>query len=213
MMGDVIAAGKGVPRLHVRAVGTGALERVEVRNGTETVAVHPPYSADDLGNRIKIVWSGAEVRGRARMVSWDGHLQIVGNALVSVIPINFWNANQPLERKGDAELTWRSVTTGGLAGMILTLAEPNAGTLRVETPQGDAECVLALLGHEPRTCTYGGLRKQIEISRLSVNPTREVCFSMVLTELRLGDNPIYVRLVQQDGHMAWSSPIYLAHTE
>jgi len=27
--------------------------------------------------------------------------------------------------------------------------------------------------------------------------------------LNSGDNPIYVCVVQQDGHMAWSSPIYL----
>ena len=26
--------------------------------------------------------------------------------------------------------------------------------------------------------------------------------------LRAGDNPLYVRLTQEDGHQAWSSPIY-----
>jgi hypothetical protein len=212
MMGDVIEDGPGLSRLHVRAVGTGAVERIEVRNGTETMAVHSPYGADDLGNRVKIVWSGAEVRGRARMASWDGHLRIAGNALLNVAAINFWNADQPLERRGETELAWRSVTTGGLAGMILTLARPDAGMLRVETPQGEAECAFASLRHEPTTWTYGGLRKQIEISRLPAHPTREVRFSRSLTETHPGDNPIYVKLVQEDGHMAWSSPIYLVQT-
>jgi hypothetical protein len=212
-MGDVIEAGSGVPRLHVRAVGTGAIERVEVRNGMEAVVVHSPYSADDLGNRVKVAWSGAEVRGRARLVSWDGGLTLMGNTLVSVDPINFWNADRPLERRGDAELAWRSVTTGGLAGAILTLAEPGAGTLHVKTLQGDVECAVASLGHEPRTWTYGGLRKQIAVSRLPAEPTREARFSLPLTGLRPGDNPIYVKLVQEDGHMAWSSPVYLVCAE
>jgi hypothetical protein len=209
VMGDVIEAGAGVPRLHVRAVGTGAIERIEVRNGSDTVAVHSPYRADDLGNRVKVTWSGAEVRGRARLVSWDGGLTLVDNRLVSVTPINFWHANRPLEQRGDAELAWRSVTTGGLAGVILALAEPGSGTLHVETRQGDVECAVASLRHEPRTWTYGGLGKQIAISRLPAETTREAHFSLPLTELRPGDNPIYVKLVQEDGHMAWSSPIYL----
>ena len=28
-------------------------------------------------------------------------------------------------------------------------------------------------------------------------------------QLGNGDNPIYICVVQEDGHMAWSSPIYL----
>jgi hypothetical protein len=213
MMGDVIEAGLRVPRLHVRAVGTGAIERIEVRNGRDTVVVHSPYRADDLGDRVKVVWSGAEVRGRARLVSWDGGLTLARNTLVNVDPINFWNADRPLECRGDAELAWRSVTTGGLAGAILSLAEPGAGTLYVETLQGNVECTVASLGHEPRTWSYGGLGKQIAISRLPVEPTCEACFSLPLTGLRPGDNPIYVKLVQEDGHMAWSSPIYLVCAE
>ena len=213
MMGDVVEDSGGVPRLHVRAVGTGSIERVEVRNGTETVAVHSPYGADDLGRRVKVVWSGAEVRGRARLVRWDGGLTAVGNTLVRATPIQFWHADRPLERKGDTELAWRSVTTGGLAGVILTLAEPGAGTLRIETLQGHVECEVASLGHEPRTWAYGGLRKQIAISRLPAAPTREARFSLPLTALGPGDNPIYVKLVQEDGHMAWSSPIYVVCAE
>jgi hypothetical protein len=209
MMGDVVEAGGGVPRLHVRAVGTGTIERIEVRSGVETIAVHSPYQADDLGDRIKVVWSGAEVRGRARLVRWDGGLTLVGNTLVNVTPIQFWHADRPLDRKGDTGLAWRSVTTGGLAGVILTLADPGSGTLRIETLQGNLECEVASLGHEPRTWAYGGLRKQIAISRLPAAPTREARFSLPLTHLSPGDNPVYVKLVQEDGHMAWSSPIYV----
>jgi hypothetical protein len=205
----VIAAGEGEPRLHVRAVGTGAIERIEVRNGTATVAVHSPYGADDLGNRVKVVWSGAEVRGRARVASWDGGLRLVGNAITDVTAINFWNANRPLRRMGDAELAWRSNTTGGLTGAILTLAEPYAGSLYIETAQGNAECALSLLGHAPLTWEYGGLGKQIAVSCLAAHPTREVHFDLPLTGLHPGDNPIYVKVVQEDGHMAWSSPIYV----
>lgn len=213
MMGEVVEAGRDVPVLHVHAVGTDAVERLEMRNGLRTVAVHSPYSADDLGDRVKVAWSGAEVRGRARIARWDGRLELSGGALLSATPIQFWHAGRPLERQGDAALAWRSVTTGGLAGIILALGAPDTGTLRIETLQGNAVCEIASLRHEPRIWSFGGLHKQIAISRLPARPTREVRLSLPLTDLRPGDNPIYVKLVQEDGHIAWSSPIYVTCTD
>jgi hypothetical protein len=32
---------------------------------------------------------------------------------------------------------------------------------------------------------------------------------MPLTDLHEGLNPIYIQMIQEDGHMAWSSPIYI----
>jgi hypothetical protein len=129
--------------------------------------------------------------------------------VLDAAPINFWHADRPLQRVGEGELAWRSVTTGGLAGVNLTLAEPTAGTLRVETRQGVVECAVASLGRAPRAWAYGGLGKEIAIRRLPAEPQREVGFLLPLAELRVGDNPVYVKVVQEDGHMAWSSPIYV----
>ena len=56
----------------------------------------------------------------------------------------------------------------------------------------------------------GGLRKEIRAYRLPDHQgSREFSFSLPLTALHEGDNPMYVRLTQQDGHMAWTSPVYL----
>ena len=213
MMGDVIVAGSGIPRLHIRAVGTGAVERIEVRNGLDTIAVHSPYTEGDLGPRVKVAWSGSEVRGRARLVPWHGGLTVEGNRILDVTPINFWNADRPLRQVSETELAWQSVTTGGLSGLLLTLAEPGGGALRIRTEQGRIDCPLDALGLQPRTWPYGGLRKELSICRLPAHPTREVEFTLPLADLRPGDNPIYVKLVQEDGHMAWSSPIYLVRDE
>jgi hypothetical protein len=218
MMGDIIELGSerddlGTPILHIRAVGTGAIERIEVRNGLETIAAHSPYTADDLGNRVKVVWSGGEVRGRARLVPWHGGLTVAGNRIERATPINFWNADRPLRQVGEAELAWQSVTTGGLSGVILTLAEPGVGALHIHTEQGHAACAVNSLGLEPRTWSYGGLRKEISVNRLPARPTCKVHLALPLAGLRPRDNPIYVKLIQEDGHMAWSSPIYLVCDE
>jgi hypothetical protein len=211
IMGDVIHPGAGTPRLHVRLVGTAPIESAEVRDGLETIQTFRPYGTDDLGSRVKIVWSGAEVRGRDRMVAWNGGLRLRGNAILSATPINFWNANQPLEKVSSDQLAWKSITTGGATGVILTLDKPHAGSLDIETLQRRVECAVGSIGLEPTVWECGGLRKRIEIYRL---PDRQrscaFSFALPLTRLREGeDDPIYIRMTQEDGHMAWTSPIYV----
>jgi hypothetical protein len=209
IMGDVIRAGTGALRLLVRAIGTAPIESVRIYNGSKLVSIRRPYGESDLGNRIKIVWSGAEVRGRARMVAWDGHLHVKGNALLQASAINFWNPGRPLDIHG-SRVEWKSITTGGTAGMILTLSDPYTGSLELETPQGHVECSLDSIGYEPRTWHYGGVRKQMDIYRLPHQPgSREFSFALPLGDLHKGDNPIYIRMTQEDGHMAWTSPIYV----
>ncbi len=210
LMGEVVAAGPGTPVLHAALSGTGPIERVEVRNGLNTIKVLRPYDPRDLGARIKILWSGAEVRGRARMTTWDGSLRVKGNRVLDAAPINFWNANSPLQQTGADQFAWRSVTTGGVAGFILTLADPQAGMLELKTAQRSVRLAVRSAGLAPRVWDCGGLHKKIEIYRLPDPPASpDFAFELPLTGLAPGDNPVYICMVQEDGHMAWTSPVYL----
>jgi hypothetical protein len=213
IMGDVLDISRndaGAPLLHVRMVGTAPVESVQVRNGLHLVKTLHPYGEEDLGSRLKVVWSGAKVRGRDRLVPWDGGLRVLDNAILRAEPINFWNANCPLEQLGRQRLRWQSKTTGGLGGVILTLEEPYAGQLEIETPDRRVESDISSVGLEPKVWECGGLRKKIEIFRLPGRQhSGEFAFRLPLTELRRGDNAIYVRMTQEDGHMAWTSPVYL----
>ena len=210
IMGDVVEAGTRAPHLQVRYVGTAPIESATVRNGLRDLATLRPYGEGALGNRIKLVWTGAEVRGRARMATWDGSLRVRGNRILDVTPINFWNANHQPERKGTDKVGWRSVTTGGVTGVILNLKERDGGSIEIETAQGNASWDISSIGLEPMISEYGGLGKKLEVYRLAEQgETTEFSFTLPLDALHDGDNPIYVRLVQEDGHMAWSSPIYV----
>ena len=209
-MGDIVPSMEGDKvTLQGFFSGTAPLERLDIRNGRKTIRSIRPFSKDALGNRIKVIWSGAEVKGRARMVPWDGSLTVRGNRILSFRPVNFWSPDQAPERKGNT-IQWQSATTGGLAGLILELEHMRAGFIDMKTAQGKTSIKIGDIGLRPRTRNYGGLQKQIRFYRLPTrNPVLHQAFQLPVRALHSGDNPLYIRAYQEDGHIAWSSPIYV----
>ena len=212
-MGGLVSPGSGSDsEFRIRVCGTAPIERVEVRNGTRVVECFRTHTAADLSNRIKLLWEGAEVRGRGRQVDWKGSLTLSGNRIQGVTPLNFHNSDLPCRQAGPNRLEWESITTGGVAGLILELARADTGQIRVDTRQICIEAELQGLGVEGRTWSLGGLDKRISLYRLPAAAGPAYCeftYRLPGSDCRRGDNPILVKVVQEDGHMAWSSPIYV----
>ena len=197
--------------LKVRVHGTAPIERVEIRNGMNVLGSRRSYRSTDLANRIKILWQGSEVRGRGRQTNWDGGLRINGNQITNFQTINFLNPEKQCHQRSARQLTWKSTTTGGVAGLILQLAKPQAGELSIETGQKIFNVTLNKLGLRGRTHRTGGLDKKISVYRLpAADGTKDMEFDYTIhaADLKRGDNPIYICVMQEDGQMAWSSPVY-----
>jgi len=102
LMGDVVETQLGEVRIHADIVGSAPIERIEVRNGMETVeTIRPAVEQVAEGNRIRVVWEGAEYRGRFRQTIWDGEARFEGNEIIAAEPINFLNPDRKLERIGN----------------------------------------------------------------------------------------------------------------
>ncbi len=214
-MGDVVPHTAGQPMdLSISIAGTAPIERVEVRNGMQVLKTLRTYSTADLTNRVKLLWQGAEVRGRGRQVNWDGSLTLNRARIESFETINFWNQEKRCEQAGPRALSWKSLTTGGVAGVILEL-DRAVGEMHVETKQRSFKVSLDKLGVAGRAYKAGGIEKRISAYRLPVSNGATKFQAEVhinADQLRAGDNPLYVCVVQEDGHMAWSSPIYVELT-
>jgi hypothetical protein len=208
-MGDIVHGAGDSATLSVAVSAAAPIERVEIRNGRDIVAVHRPYSPDRLGRRIRAIWSGAEYRGRFRMTAWDGRATLDGNAFERADAVNFFNPDRPLQAEGEAALSWRSITTGNFSGFDATLREARSGRLAIETPLGRIEVMVADIGYEPLVFEFGGLDRKLTLYRLpDVNPCLDLAIEQVVPLRGDRDNPLYVSVVTEDGHQAWSSPIY-----
>jgi uncharacterized protein DUF3604 len=211
VMGDIIRPGSVPMRLTAEVIGTAPIERLDVLHGMNVVQTARPFTAADLGRRVRVTWQGAEYRGRGRETMWQGKLTLAGNRFARFAPVNFLNPERKVEETSTGTaLTWTSVTTGNLAGIDIWLDEARRGTLTLDTNVVSGEVDLTTLADDTVAFDGGGLGRRISVNRLPEQDwSRRLSVDHVVTFSGGADLPVYVRVTQSDGHQAWSSPIYL----
>lgn len=211
MMGDIVHLPTGEAALSVTVNAAAPIERIDLFNGLEHIETLRPYGPEDLGNRIRVVWEGAEYRGRFRQVIWDGSAHLSGNRIVDARPINFFNKDKTLDRPSDTSLEWRALTTGNLGGFDMWVADAYGGTLKIETPLVKCGVPLKEVNIDDTVFDRSDiLPRYLKVYRLPTqNDRRRFAFQRRIPLRADGDNPIYIRLTQEDGTLAWTSPVYL----
>ena len=210
MMGDIARTDEREALFRVEAVASVPIERIEIRNRFETLETLRPYAPAQLGRRIRVLWEGAEYRGRGRQTVWDGRAVVEGNAIERIHPINMWNLDKKVEQVDAHHLRWAALSTGNFGGFDAWLADANEGTLTIETALVKATLPIADIGYEDRVFDAGGIQRRIRVFRLpDVNPHTRLVHERRVALSKAHDNALYVRVTLEDGHLAWSSPIYL----
>jgi hypothetical protein len=209
VMGDIARVGEAHVDLAVEVVGSSPIERIDIFDGLDLLETARPYGPDDLGTRIRLVYQGAEYRGRARTTVWDGKLSVDGAGILRTAVINSWNLDRGIQAQDAAGVSWKAVTTGNYGGIDLWL-ERAAGRLAFETAPVSGAAAIAELGVEPRLFDAGGLERAVLLQRLpEVLTQHRMLLRRRLAVRPKGDTRLYVRVQQEDGHRIWSSPIYL----
>jgi hypothetical protein len=209
IMGDIARVGADEVEFAVEVIASAPIERLDIFDGLDPLDTVRPYAAADLGARVRLVYEGAEYRGRARTTTWDGSLSISGANIHRTAVVNNWNLDRGIQRQDTAGLTWKSVTTGNYGAIDLWL-DRAAGQLSFKTAPVSGEVAIADLGVEPRVFAAGGLERSIKLQRLPETMTERRMTVRRKVRLRPdGDTRLYVRVQQEDGHRLWSSPIYL----
>ena len=211
MMGDILRSGDAEVTLAVEAIAAAPIERLELRNRLDTLETVRPYGPADLGRRIRVIWEGSEYRGRGRQTIWDGTAELRGNRFLRTEAINFYNLDKTLDQRGESQLAWQALTTGGFGGFDAWLADPKAGALAIDTPLVKCAVPIAEIGYEDKVFdTGGGIARRLRVFRLpDENPHRHLKLERRIRLRDAVDNALFVCLTQEDGHLVWSSPIYV----
>jgi len=211
MMGDILRYEGWEIQLQVSIHSNSPIIKVDIFNGLELLETLRPYGEAELGRRIRLHWEGAEYRGRFREVIWDGSAQIRENRILTATPVNFFNHDKTLSLVDGQKALWQALTTGNFGAADLVLDQSATGFLSVETPLVSFTMPIAEIGYEEEVFDASGdLPRFLKVYRLpEENPHRSFTFSRRIALKAEGDNAIYIRVEQEDGTRAWTSPSYI----
>ena len=231
MMGDAYST-RACPTLKAFVAGTAPLESVELYRGLEPVYVQP-LEMKRSARRVRLLWEGASRRTSYSAVIWDGRLQVSNGAINVGRQIRFDSPRSHVYDMREDGLRWHSETCGYRSGLILDVSGdaefdivlntvlvtmPSYGGFGDESPKrmsyGPAERLslhfdMKTLADGPKVAELGLLERRV-IAELSPECTqREVHFQFGDTQPRPGINSYWLRVMQTDGEIAWTSPVYV----
>jgi hypothetical protein len=210
MMGDILRSSDESVLFKIDVHGPSPIERIDIRNGLETIEVYRPYKEEDLGRRIRVLWEGSEYRGRGRETIWDGYAELSDNTFEDVRAINKYNLDKKFALTSPQRLEWEALTTGGFGGFDAVLKDADNGILKINTELVKEEIYIKDIGRDEIIFENGGIDRRIRIFRMpDENPHHKAMLERRIKLSNDRDNALYVRVTHEDGHFVWSSPIYI----
>ena len=213
MMGDIARIDEAAVTLSVEVVSATPIDRVEILNGSETVETLRGFEAAQLGRRVRVLWAGAECKGRGSKCFWEGTVRFEGARIEQAVPINRWNPERLFRIDAPDTVAWQGVTAGNFGGFDAWLDQASEGAVRITANHAEATVDLqdlTAMGVDHHVIPAGGLDRRLLVYRLPEdNPCRALQSDVTVPISARGDNPLWVRVTTEDGFNAWSSPIYL----
>ncbi|MYH68940.1 MAG: DUF3604 domain-containing protein [Gammaproteobacteria bacterium] len=211
------------PVFTVETGGTAGIERVEIFRGPEVAYTYRPKAGKN-NERIKVIWRGAASRERARQTTWRGTIKVEGDTIKKSSPYRLDYPTELLIQESIDEIRFDTFTAGDEDGVILDLDVTDNGTLLFESEinsrsqfdnvgEGTNTIKLEIPLNEisDRDLAYpaGGLDREIIVRRVKSDYPRRVTFTWTEDVLQEQTTAYWVRVLQEDGATAWSSPIFV----
>ncbi|HYE82767.1 MAG TPA: DUF3604 domain-containing protein [Clostridia bacterium] len=215
MMGEEFDASE-LPVLNIRTVGSVPIDYLEILRGTEVVYRHDniPVADNKNGNkRIRFAWGGVRVRTRKKSTNWTGSIQLDKGFIVSAKEYAFDRPDQGITYISRQMVEWKSTTSGDNDGVILEIEAPDDARLSFNSRPVQFEILNSDISASPTVINAGGVNLKVSVSEVGEVPAdikkNEVELKWSDLQPNAGINPYWVKVVQSDGNMAWSSPIYI----
>jgi len=210
------AAGRteGPVKVSGRVVGTGPIERVDIFRGLEHIRMVSPYGPESFAGsqRYRIAWAGSRVRGRDRLTIWDGSVELSAGRFVDAMTFAMENPEKGIRERSARRISWVSNTTGDDHGIDVTIDAPPDAVFRFHSPVIELLVkVHELADGRTRSFPAGGVDLRVFVRRL---PVRGHSSELTLDHtdpapMRGRCHPYWIRVTQEDGAQAWTSPVYL----
>jgi len=212
--------------------GTAPLESVELYRGLERAYVHP-LPNQPAANAVRILWEGASRKTSYSGAIWDGELRVSGGRVALQRTIRFDSPRSRVFGAHAEGLRWHAVSCGYRSGFILEvegdpeirlvvntslITMPSYGGFAQTGPKRmsysptervSARVHVSELADGPRIVEIGLLGRRLVIERAPKAETTDITFAFTDPAPQPGTNPYWLRVVQTDMEMAWTSPVFV----
>ena len=205
-MGAEAPAQRSVP-VDVQVNGTAPIIEIAVfRDGRP---VHRWTPAGDPAH-VLVAWTGNLRIARGRKQRWDGELTVRGARIHDVSPFAFDHPEEGLIGGDGQRVRWTSETAGDYDGLWLELADVSDPVIELVAEPLAVTQPLAGIEDGPILVEAKGLGAHLRLQALPHDGgPLDAELSWVDSEPLDGVHAYHVRVLQLDGHMAWSSPTYV----
>ncbi len=205
-MGAEAVAQGGVP-VEVEVNGTALIIEIAVyRDGQP---VHRWTPAGDPAH-VLVAWTGNLRIARGRKQTWDGEVTVHGARIAGASPFAFDHPDEGLTGHDGQRVTWTSEVAGDYDGVRLELADAADPVIEFASEPLTVTQALAGIEDGPIFVEATGLGAHL---RLQAVPPDGGPLDTLVTwtdpEPLAGVHAYHVRVLQLDGHMAWTSPTYV----
>ncbi|RLG59335.1 hypothetical protein DRN86_04390 [Candidatus Geothermarchaeota archaeon] len=216
LMGDEYKTNKP-PKLWIKVIGTDGIQEIEIRKGPSVIY---NYLVGDIPKNgrgfIKIEWSGVRTKYRNRETIWDGELTVDNGRIINAFPFAFDLPDDGLKEVSSNHLKWKSTSSGDPDGVVLELEFSRDTLIRFRSKQGSFKFKPAevMNKRKPKIVNFGYLNKRVRIVPLGDSRRIKVVELTYKDEdITPGMNSYWVKVIQWNGEIAWSSPIFINYAE
>lgn len=203
------AAREAPGRFRIAVEGTAPIAAVTLlRGGAEVARIVAPAEDATPSGWWRLRWSGAKGRGnwsQTRMV-WNGAATLRGALLREAKPWRWDTPAEGISGWSADQVSWRSITAGSWDGVLLHVdgVTPDS-RLHLRAAGIDRE-----LGFGESFSTTDDPPKHVVLEALPRRPAA-LSFAGTITDPAPNSEPHWLRVEQEDGGIAWSSPSWPDH--
>ncbi len=190
--------------------GTAPIQSVELLRSWEVIDSVRPRHGEPIARRLRITWSGAAGRGRRRSSVWTGSLRVEGARITTHEPVGFDHLGEGLRETSDREIAWMSRTEGDFDGLEIELDHTEDAALQFDSPIAAFRLALADIPPEGWRRDAGGEAREVRVEWIDpAGDDTALDFEFMVPAAAATPGAYFLRVLQKDCEMAWTSPYYL----
>lgn len=207
----------------VEASGTAGIDRVDLFRGSEKV--HSFYGQpEEEPHRIKLVWRGAASKERARQTIWQGEVGLSDGKFTEVLRYRLDYPLEELSQESANRIVFDTITAGDEDGVVMAVDAPKGakltldGSARARNQFGEEagnfrplsfSIPLDEITDMETIFPAGGVDREVAVRKVGSAYPRAVQFEWTENDAENRPAAYWVRVLQEDGATAWSSPIFV----